>query len=440
MKRDMIGYPTLEHPLLREKKELREKYLNLMAYFSYKYCLNDKDAYGKVKTLAAILLPEYTECRVEDPENLASTILKTRFTPFRFFSYRYVFLFDSILLFAHGSNKDAEAISEECKSWVNKRYYKKIDEIVSEMFKNNMDFAKETLITDEMVKSWEIIKKYYTSKEKKVVFTATMSAGKSTLINAIIGRELSPAKKSACTSSIIEFCSLPLKRDTYYIYCDDNEMQGDEKFVQNYLKTNRNSLEIYGYFDSELSETKIRFVDTPGINSSRNPEHKKITREALKSCKDAIIVYVIPVENYGSEDDYIHLNYIKKNVEYSDIIFVVNMIDTCDFEDDSLPQIMEDIKEHLVSIGFEDPRVYPISAKAGLELKHLSRDYVMTQNERVSAEAFSKKFVKDEYRLIDYYPQLRNGEETTESERRDLNNTGLIMFEKLLLKNDDKGE
>ena len=302
-----------------------------------------------------------------------------------------------------------------------------------------MNFAKETLITDEMVKSWEIIKKYYASKEKKVVFTATMSAGKSTLINAIIGRELSPAKKSACTSSIIEFCSLPLKRDTYYIYCDDNEMQGDEKFVQNYLKANRNSLEIYGYFDSELSETQIRFVDTPGINSSRNPEHKKITREALKSCKDAIIVYVIPVENYGSEDDYIHLNYIKKNVEYSDIIFVVNMIDTCDFEDDSLPQIMKDIKEHLVSIGFEDPRVYPISAKAGLELKHLSRGYVMTQNERVSAEVFSKKFVKDEYRLIDYYPQLRNGEETTESERRDLNNTGLMMFEKLLLKN-AKGE
>lgn len=437
--RDIIGYPLLEHPLFKEKKELKEKYLKLMAYFSYKYCSNDKDACEKVKSLAEVLLPEYSEGSVENPQNSASAILKTRFTPFRFFSYRYVFLFDSILLFASNSKKDAEAISEECKSWVNKRFHKKIDEIVRRMFDNNMDFAKRNLITDEMIKSWEIVKKYHASTEKKIVFTATMSAGKSTLINAIIGRELSSAKKAACTSSIIEFCSLPSNRDAYYIYSGDNEIQGDGNFVQNYLKNNSNSLEVYGYFDSELSETKIRLVDTPGINSSRNPEHKKITREALKSCKDATIVYVIPVENYGAEDDYNHLKYIKKNVEYSDIIFVVNMIDTCDFEDDSLTQIMEDIKEHLISIGFENPRVYPISAKAGFELKHLSRDYVITENERASAEEFSKKFMKDEYRLLDYYPQIGSRDEYSKSERVDLSNTGLIMFEKLLLKN-AKGE
>lgn len=432
-KRDMIGYPLLEHPLLKEKKELKESYLKLVTYFSCKYCSNDEEAYEKVKSLAAVLLPEYSVCAVKDPQSAVGLIFKTRFRHFRFFSYRYVFLFDSILLLASSSKKDAKAISDECKSWIKKRYHRKMDDIVSMMFDNNMEFTKGTLLTEEMIKSWTTIKKYLASTEKKVVFTATMSAGKSTLINAIMGRELSSVKKAACTSSIIEFCSLPSDRDVYYIYSGDNKIQGDGNFVHDYLKNNGNNLEIYGYFDSELSETKIRLVDTPGINSARNPKHKEITREALQNCKEATIVYVIPVENYGSEDDYNHLKYIKRYVEYSDIIFAVNMIDTCDFEDDSLIQIMEDITEHLKAIGFENPRVYPISAKAGLELKHLSRNYVINENERAGADAFLKKFMKDEYRLIDYYPHNGSEDESSESESIALNNTGLVEFEKVLL-------
>ena len=110
-------------------------------------------------------------------------------------------------------------------------------------------------------------------------------------------------------------------------------------------------------------------MDTPGVNSSLNPQHKELVRKEFSDNNPEILVYVIPVETYGSEDDYNHLKYVLKKVSYGRIIFVVNMMDTYDPEDDSVEDILQNIRAHLSEIGFENPMVCPVSAKAGLLIK-----------------------------------------------------------------------
>lgn len=117
---------------------------------------------------------------------------------------------------------------------------------------------------------------------------------------------------------------------------------------------------------------------------------------------------MIPVDTYGSEDDYNHLKYILKKVLYGRIIFVVNMMDTYDPEDDSVDGILQDIRSHLSEIGFENPMVCPISAKAGLLIKKMVQNTAMTENERERAEDFMKLFSKAEYDFGKYYPLVTN--------------------------------
>ena len=42
-------------------------------------------------------------------------------------------------------------------------------------------------------------------KEKKIGVFATMSAGKSTLINALVGYNLCPSQNQACTAKVLKF-------------------------------------------------------------------------------------------------------------------------------------------------------------------------------------------------------------------------------------------
>lgn len=42
-------------------------------------------------------------------------------------------------------------------------------------------------------------------KEKKIGIFATMSTGKSTLINALIGYNLCPSQNQACTTKVLKF-------------------------------------------------------------------------------------------------------------------------------------------------------------------------------------------------------------------------------------------
>lgn len=406
----VVYYPLIRHPLFDEKEELKRKYIALINKYAEKYEIKEK----RISDLQMLQQAMFGE----DNINLAwwsytdrdeAEVLKTRFSPFRFFSFRYIFLFDCLMLFAISDNKKGEHICEEFKQHIHSRYHKKIDTMVSMMYSGDEKFAEKTLISIDMVRAWRDARKYSQSREHSVFFTATMSAGKSTLINSIIGEDLSGTKKAACTSNIIKFHASPNINDRYTIInADGSQYLRDVSHVRECIRNSTQQIDIVGYFSSVLHEEKYTLVDTPGVNSSLHPQHKELTRKELSDNNPEILVYVIPVETYGSEDDYDHLKYVLKRVLYEQIIFVVNMMDTYDPEDDSVEDILQNIRDHLLEIGFENPMVCPISAKAGLLIKKMVQNTAMTDNERESAENFIKLFSKPEYDFGKYYPLVKN--------------------------------
>jgi hypothetical protein len=184
-------YPILNHPLKSEKDIFKRKYISLLEKYAKKYetqipikaklqfiC---ESLYGRKITIEKSL-NDYSQ-------NIESDVLKIRFTfiPFRFYSYRYIFLFDCLLLFAVSDKKKGMKISEEIKSHIHSYFHKKIDNLVTQLYEGKDNVETDTLITKEMIKSWNYARCYANTKNHDILFTGTMSAGKSTLINAIMG-------------------------------------------------------------------------------------------------------------------------------------------------------------------------------------------------------------------------------------------------------------
>lgn len=442
-----ICYPKIQHPLSVEKSDLKMKYIALLKYYADKFCPGNQVIEYRLKTFSLSLLGTNDFSNSLPPDGninkLIGTIMKTRFTPFRLFSYRYLFLFDCIFILAIDNEELGNKICDELKATINSRYHNTLNSMKEKMYLCDSDFVSKKLITNEMVDEWIRAKEYINSRNRNISFTATMSAGKSTLINAIIGKELSYAKMAACTATVMKFITSPTSGiDSNIFYNDQVKLFQSESNVRDFTKGQEIPCSINSYFFSPLSCCHITLIDTPGVNSSQNPKHKKLTREELSSGSTDILVYVIPVENYGSEDDYIHLSYTKKKVDYNRIVFVVNMMDSCDFEDDSVSEIITNIREHLSDIGYEEPIVCPMSAKAGMLIKQALYGSALSENDKKACSTYVDMFQNTELELGSLYPPV-----TKILSKNDTNwlssdfekiwsayiNTGLPGFETLLL-------
>lgn len=406
-----ICYPQIKHPLASEKDDLKKKYISLLKFYLDKYCNDKQLALFRLKTFSKALFGTADMSNTFAPEEtvskLSGAITKTRFTPFRLFSYRYLFLYDCIFIMAANDEALGKQICSDLKSTVNSRYHNTMDTMISKMYLGESGFANNKLITNEMVDEWNRARTFINSHNRNITFTATMSAGKSTLINAIIGKELSYAKMAACTSTIMKFITSPSRGTLCIIFYDDQIKQfQSEGDVREFTKGRKEPCKVNSFFLSPLSSQRVTLIDTPGVNSSQNPMHKKITRTELTSDATDILVYVIPVENYGSEDDFDHLSYIKKKVSYNRIVFVINMMDSCDFEDDSISEIVDHIKEHLVSIGFEKPIVCPMSAKAGMLMKQALFGTGLSENDKKYCATYIGLFLNTELALGTWYPPV----------------------------------
>lgn len=398
-----ITYPLLNHPLSNERMDEKIKYICLLEHYRIKFCRSNKPAKERLRRFANDFIGKDESYQIDVAES-AKDILRTRFTPFRLFSFRYVFLFDCIYLFAISNKQLATKICEELKSSVHRRYHRRINELFSMLFNEDASLIDEYLISKEQFDAWCKMRRYMRTSKKSIAFTATMSAGKSTLINALIGQELSYARKTACTATVMQFHSEPVYHPCFNVIAKDETITNiTAEAVKSYTKQRESPCAVVGYFESALNNNRVVFYDTPGVNSSQNPEHKTVTRDELTKRPHDIIVYVIPVECYGSDDDYTHLKFICENADYKKIVFVINMMDTCDFEDDSITQIMSDVTAHLKDIGFQEPVVCPISAKAGLLFKQALAGNELSRNDIKELLAFYAKYEDSEYDLSGCY-------------------------------------
>ena len=235
--------------------------------------------------------------------------------------------------------------------------------------KNESDYIKRIIENVTFMKTSPI----------SIMVTATMSAGKSTFINALTGKYICLSQNMACTSKNHMIVNKVVEDGFTYEYDHDLELMAGRKELLNDNTDNVSDKIVVGtHFNGKLGDQRIVICDSPGVNSSENFKHALVADRLIKKHKYDLLIYIINATQMGTNDEDNHLNYIKRIIGKTPILFVVNKIDNFDVDEEDYERAIERTKLYLMKKGFSDPIVCPVSSRAG----YLSKRFVVGEISR----------------------------------------------------------
>lgn len=268
---------------------------------------------------------------------------------------------------------------------------------------------------------------------------ATMSSGKSTFINGMLGCELLPALNEATTATIAriyndktkeqgEFVLSQISKnkeylhDNYKLHIKNKETKKEADILSVWNKDpNTYCINIDGNILGIDGNENVRLVltDTPGPNNSQDEEHSKTTMSYIKdSDRSPMILYVLNATQLGINDDKGLLTEISQIMREGGkqsrdrFLFILNKADVFDPEKgENVGKVVENAKQYLRDNGIDNPRVYPVSSQSALlfRKRELSPD-LLTRSERGALNTFEELFLEeDSMDLVQYMP-LNNTE------------------------------
>lgn len=227
----------------------------------------------------------------------------------------------------------------------------------------------------------------------EVVVTATMSAGKSTLLNAMLAEELLPFSNQACTARVSRIedhdgadgfeCRTRLGDDaTPWIKATHEHLRVLNEAPDGALIELRGDLPYIRNMGARLV-----LYDTPGPNNACDDNHRRVTEGLLKSGGYGMILYLLNAAQIGVNDDANFLDLLaeldKSEDRHRRIIFVLNKADQLDPEKgEDLPEIVQSIEEYLRNHGFAEPRIVPTCAIGAVYARMILRGNSLTRRER----------------------------------------------------------
>ena len=247
---------------------------------------------------------------------------------------------------------------------------------------------------------------------------ATMSSGKSTLINALLRKKLMPSKNEACTAIITEILDNDSTGYAAMVYDrDDSQINSIPNLTyenMNSLNDNENIAKVSIEGDVpflNVTETKLKLVDTPGPNNARNTNHRETTYKNINSATENMILYILNYTQLATNDDENLLNYVAEEIrkggkETRDrFLFVINKMDAVG-EDDSVPHAIEITRNYLAKHGIDDPQIFPCSAFTALGLRSTETDFNKDKNDPTLMMQLVSK--PDELKLYAMMTQLND--------------------------------
>lgn len=225
-----------------------------------------------------------------------------------------------------------------------------------------------------------------------ILITATMSAGKSTLINALVGKNISLMQNMACTSKIHNIVSKPFEDGVSSEYDHDLSLNASQEDLLSDNEENfSEKITVGTYFNSGLGGHRVVLLDSPGVNSSENEEHRKISYKIIRSRKYKLLLYVMNATQLRTNDEDQHLETVKKYIGRAKILFILNKIDNLISEDESLSDVIENQRQYLLSKGFKNPIICPVSSRAAFLVKK-SQQEELGRIEKHELNNFMDKF------------------------------------------------
>lgn len=330
-----------------------------------------------------------------NPKEEVKRAIKVHRIGWHWFRLAYPFFFDCFYLTSLCGSTNAiqrqyEKLSEYCNLFTKKALQR-----VYNYFKNSTPCDK---IPTQLVKHREMNLEFESTPLKKVLVVANVSAGKSTLINALIGRKLNKTATNACTKELCYIFGKPQKDGITIKTRKTSLFQYDNSISKN-LSDEAEMIGLHIPYEP-LQGKKICFIDTPGFNDVRNPKRGAITEKAIRSNDYDTIIYVANAAYMGRDDEQQLLETIIQNTK-KPIIFVMNCLDKYKPSEDSIEESVKKYHNDIEMLGVRNPKIVPVSARAAL-LMRLSEKNLLDEDEKVDLQNIQSKFYKDYYNLPRY--------------------------------------
>ena len=256
------------------------------------------------------------------------------------------------------------------------------------------DSPVEELRSEELQRSYQQERK----NDFDMAVVATMSSGKSTLINALLGRDLLPAANDATTAKItrIHDCD---NKEGFTVECSTR--QGEILYKSRPVtpdlldEYNKDDKVFYVDLDGDIpgisgSMLRLNILDTPGPNNSATQEHRDVTNTVLHDKESQpIILYVMDSTKPEDESDAALLKDIAETMKRGGkqtqerFVFVMNKADMIDeAEDGKIGDVLRRRQAYLQRCGIEATQIIPVSANAAKLLRMQQNGQPLTKKQQ----------------------------------------------------------
>ena len=256
------------------------------------------------------------------------------------------------------------------------------------------------------------------SSDFEVCVVATMSAGKSTLINSMLRTKLMPSKQEACTSIITKLKDNDSQCWQAEVYNKEGRLiEAHENLTISTMERlngdeNVSVIKAAGNipFVTE-DDVSLILIDTPGPNNSRDPEHKRVQSEFLNKSSKSLVLYIME-GTFGTDDDNALLERVAESMSVGGkqskdrFIFVVNKMDNRNTEDGDTSQTLTRIRSYLKKHGIVNPNLFPAAALPALNIRRIKNGEIVDEDTADETELKVRKLNRNENFHFETYASL----------------------------------
>ena len=418
------------HPILKKNIATREKYIFLLKKISVS-CDERNSWNTNIWKFYINKILGFNNRNIKNKENK-----KVKFNQSNYLKYRYNLLLDALFINAYDSQNKGRTILDNIINFCGQEYREKL-QLAFEAFYSTSDNG---IVQDKksLLPIYEVIWKnrlFCIQRAKCILITANMSSGKSTLLNAFIGKKINKTLNDSCTSKVHYIYNKAYEDNIIYKLDGELVVDASTDILMKDNKINNNSNIYIGtrFRSKNEVDKRICLIDTPGVNCSMEKIHREITNNTIKNLKCDLLIYMFNGEYMGTEDDINHLRFIKNNY-FGRIIFLINKVDKFRVGDDSIKGTLKKAYFDLKKLGFKKIEIYPISSYAAYLAKMLMYDEPLTEDEIDEIKRLMSILNRSEYSLNQYYNNRILVDNSKNLLEQLLLNSGILGLEELVYK------
>ena len=394
------------HPLIKTSIKTRMRYFAVLEYLTKSCAIEYLYSDARLSQYRNFLIGTNAVAALE-PHNCDAAIkmlIGDFLKPWKR-NYRLILFCDIalILLDSTAINKAYEMILK----YLSARKQKKFGELLKLLY-NDINVPQAFKSVEYLISQFRTNHEFASQQIMRVLVTANMSAGKSTLINALIGKPITRTSQEACTSNLCYLYNKPFEDNRVHLIDSSLNLDATQNDLSNIKRESVSNIASYFRMTGHPKK-RICLIDTPGVNFALNNTHGIIARQAIVNENYDMLIYVLNANLLGVDDEINHLKYVYENVPNDKVVFILNKLDCFKKVDDSISTSIDGVKNDLEKIGFKNPIICPMSAYFSLLLKIKQNNEELSEDEQDVFDLYVRKFNKPEYDLSVFYPSEVSG-------------------------------